>query len=173
MLIVAGVFKIFVSALGRSSSSDKWRQLSNAFWTHFFVDFVVSVGLYLVYIYFFLLKSIWFILTFTALSGSILLVVTKLPQEGSDLDESSMNIQETSLSKQVVRLSVSCFRTLVLCIGGVMIMGIDLGSFPTCFAKTNRFGITMMDMGVAYFSICHSLKAFRHVDVSYPAFFKG
>jgi phosphatidylinositol glycan class W len=46
----------------------------------------------------------------------------------------------------------------------VCVLAVDFTYFPFLLAKTDRYGISLMDLGVGLFIVCHSLRLIRNSD---------
>jgi hypothetical protein len=67
-----------------------------------------------------------------------------------------------SLDDKVVKLSVNGFKSLTVIITSIAILAVDFPVFPPRNAKTDRYGFGLMDVGVGYFIICHSMRLVRN-----------
>jgi phosphatidylinositol glycan class W len=66
---------------------------------------------------------------------------------------------------KIAKLSVSSFRTMLFIITSVAILAVDFAVFPRLHAKTHDFGFSLMDIGVGYFILCHSMRLIRNSSV--------
>jgi phosphatidylinositol glycan class W len=64
--------------------------------------------------------------------------------------------------QEIVKLSVISFRSSVFLITSISILAIDFDLFPLKHLKRKTFGISLMDLGVGLFIICHSFKLIRN-----------
>jgi phosphatidylinositol glycan class W len=71
--------------------------------------------------------------------------------------DSSIDIQE-----KIVKLAVSTCRLWLYLLTCVSILGVDFKIFPRELAKTEAFGISLMDLGVGFYVVCHSMKSIRN-----------
>ncbi len=67
-----------------------------------------------------------------------------------------------SLDDRVIKLSISVFRSTVVVITSIAILAVDFPIFPQKNIKTDRYGFGLMDVGVGYFIICHSMRLIRN-----------
>lgn len=74
----------------------------------------------------------------------------------------SKNVPCIDLDTKIVRLSVHVFRTLLFFITSACILAVDFPYFLMEKAKTSKFGVSLMDIGVGYFIICHSMRLIRN-----------
>jgi hypothetical protein len=65
---------------------------------------------------------------------------------------------EINLNKRLIKISINSFRTSVYLLTCVTILGVDFDVFPEEHAKTHTFGYGLMDLGVGFFIMCHSMK---------------
>jgi phosphatidylinositol glycan class W len=69
---------------------------------------------------------------------------------------------EVNLNHKVVKLSISVFRSTVVVITSIAILAVDFPVFPQKNTKTDKYGFGLMDVGVGYFIICHSMRLIRN-----------
>lgn len=74
--------------------------------------------------------------------------------------------QVTDLELWILKLSIQAFRALVVLISNVTILAVDFYIFPQKHVKTLTYGFSLMDIGVGYFILCHSMRVIRKVNVS-------
>ncbi|RNA29710.1 transferring acyl groups [Brachionus plicatilis] len=70
----------------------------------------------------------------------------------------------TDLDAKIIRLSVNMFRTLLFFITSDCILAVDFPYFLMQKAKTHEFGVSLMDIGVGYFIICHAMRLIRNMN---------
>ena len=78
----------------------------------------------------------------------------------------SNNLNQLEL--KIIKLSVNSFRTTVVIITSVAIFAVDFFIFPHVHAKTVLYGISLMDLGVGLFVLCHSMRIIRNPDDADP-----
>ena len=66
------------------------------------------------------------------------------------------------LENKIIKLSINLYRSSVFVITSVAIIAVDFNIFPRIHAKTNEFGISLMDLGVGLFIFCHSMRVIRN-----------
>jgi hypothetical protein len=71
-------------------------------------------------------------------------------------------VSETNLEIKLIKLSINAFRTTLFVIVCISILATDFKIFDNGHRKTQNFGISLMDLGVGMFTICHSLKVIRN-----------
>jgi phosphatidylinositol glycan class W len=76
-------------------------------------------------------------------------------------EENEKNSQ-SSLDTKVVKLSINLFRSTVVIITSIAILAVDFKIFSRRNAKTEYYGISLMDVGVGYFIMCHSMRLIRN-----------
>ena len=72
----------------------------------------------------------------------------------------SNNLNQLDL--KIINLSVNSFRTSVIIITSVAILAVDFLIFPYVHAKIVLYGISLMDLGVGLFVLCHSMRIIRN-----------
>ena len=65
------------------------------------------------------------------------------------------------LNERIVEVSVKTCRLWTYAATAISILGVDFRIYPRHLAKTERFGISFMDVGVGLFIMCHSMKVIR------------
>lgn len=68
------------------------------------------------------------------------------------------------LDDTINRISIHAFRSLLFIITSVCILAVDFKIFPRYHAKRVDYGISLMDIGVGYFILCHSMRLIRNSD---------
>jgi hypothetical protein len=71
-------------------------------------------------------------------------------------------VSDSGVEEKIVRLSISTCRTWLYMLTCVTILAVDFNIFPRFNAKTETFGISLMDLGVGFFIVCHSMKLIRN-----------
>ena len=70
----------------------------------------------------------------------------------------------SSLDTKIVKLSISGFRMILYLITCVCILSVDFTNFSYKLDKTDKYGISLMDLGVGLFIVCHSLRVIRNSE---------
>lgn len=86
----------------------------------------------------------------------------KIKQLKNDLTSMNQQVSESGVEEKIVRLSISTCRTWLYMLTCVTILAVDFNIFPRFNAKTETFGISLMDLGVGFFIVCHSMKLIRN-----------
>ena len=81
-------------------------------------------------------------------------------------DKNSKNETNVDIQEKIVKLSVSTCRLWLYLLTCASILGVDFKIFPRELAKTETFGISLMDLGVGFYVVCHSMKSIRNDDKS-------
>lgn len=74
------------------------------------------------------------------------------------------NSKVNSIEEKVIRLSISTCRLWLYMLTTVSILAVDFKIFPRYNAKTENYGISLMDLGVGFYIVCHSMKLIRNSD---------
>ena len=74
--------------------------------------------------------------------------------------DNSNNLNQLEL--KIIKLSVNSFRTCVVIITSVAIFAVDFSIFPRVHAKTENYGLSLMDLGVGLFVLCHCMRIIRN-----------
>lgn len=78
----------------------------------------------------------------------------------------SLKIETPEKSKDidlwVIKLSISSFRVLLYVFTTISILAVDFKIFPRCLAKTEKYGLSIMDLGVGMYTAVHSMKIIRN-----------
>ena len=69
-----------------------------------------------------------------------------------------------NLDSKIVKLGISAFRMIVYLITCVCILAVDFTYFSFMLNKTDKYGISLMDLGVGLFIVCHSLRVIRNSE---------
>ncbi|XP_054282076.1 uncharacterized protein LOC128999533 [Macrosteles quadrilineatus] len=83
----------------------------------------------------------------------------------SSVDDNVLYWKLTNLKQELMYKEISCkkqlyityFRSFVLLVTAVSILGVDFHIFPRRFAKTETYGVSLMDIGVGMFVISNAL----------------
>jgi len=67
-----------------------------------------------------------------------------------------------SLDAKLIQISVNAFRSLVFVLTTINILAIDFSLYPHYFRKSEKQGISLMDTGVGFFILCHSMRYIRN-----------
>jgi phosphatidylinositol glycan class W len=81
-----------------------------------------------------------------------------------DLKKPNPKEHSIDLDEKIVKLSVKTCRLWLYLLTCVSILGVDFRIFPRHLAKTETFGISLMDLGVGFYVVCHAMKAIRNDD---------
>lgn len=76
----------------------------------------------------------------------------------SSLEKRSEATKDEQHQFGLIKLTIDTFRTLVIMISCVCILAVDFFVFPSKHVKTLRYGFSLMDIGVGYFILCHSMR---------------
>jgi glucosaminylphosphatidylinositol acyltransferase len=66
------------------------------------------------------------------------------------------------VEEKILKLSVHTCRLWLYVLTCVTILAVDFKLFPRRMAKTERFGVSLMDLGVGFYIVCHSMKIIRN-----------
>ena len=97
----------------------------------------------------------------------VVILINKLPikfAESFETDQIDTKLSAFDLENKVIKLSINVFRTSVFIITSVAIVACDFNVFERFHAKTQHFGISLMDLGVGLFIICNSMRVIRNSD---------
>ncbi len=67
-----------------------------------------------------------------------------------------------SLDAKLIQISVNAFRSLVFVLTTINILAIDFSLYPHYCRKSEMQGISLMDTGVGFFILCHSMRYIRN-----------
>jgi hypothetical protein len=88
--------------------------------------------------------------------------VTLLSSESSDESHHAHHISTNQIDEKLIRISINAFRSLLFVITSVCILAVDFSLFPQQHAKSHEYGISLMDIGVGFFILCHSMRLIRN-----------
>lgn len=71
-------------------------------------------------------------------------------------------IKIDSVEEKIVRLSISTCRLWLYLLTCVTILAVDFKIYPRFNAKTENYGISLMDLGVGFYIVVHSMKLIRN-----------
>jgi hypothetical protein len=81
------------------------------------------------------------------------------------LDETDCdNLVIPDLETKLIHLSVNGFRASVFILVVLNILAVDFNFYPEYFTKTKSYGISLMDVGVGYFILCHAMRYIRNAS---------
>ena len=84
----------------------------------------------------------------------------KFPE--SENNEIGKETSVNSVDEKIVRLSLSTSRLWLYLLTCVTILAVDFNVFPRSNAKTENYGVSLMDLGVGFYIVCHAMKIFRN-----------
>lgn len=73
--------------------------------------------------------------------------------------------ESEDLDFKLIRLSVNTFRTYLFIITSACILAVDFSHFPISYMKSHDFGFGLMDIGVGFFILCHSMRLIRNNNI--------
>ena len=76
--------------------------------------------------------------------------------------DQTKNIKYDLLEERIIKLSISTCRLWLYLLTSVTILAVDFRIFPRYLAKTENFGVSLMDLGVGFYSVCHAMKIIRN-----------
>lgn len=68
----------------------------------------------------------------------------------------------SQIEKKILKLSISTIRLWLYLLTCVSILAVDFNVFPRRFAKTETYGVSVMDLGVGFYMVCHAIKVIRN-----------
>ena len=93
-------------------------------------------------------------------------IFTRIANKGYQLLDESIcdNLVIPDLETKVIQLSINGFRASLYILVVVNILAVDFNFYPGYFAKTKSYGISLMDVGVGYFILCHAMRYIRNAS---------
>lgn len=79
----------------------------------------------------------------------------------SDNSEDNNNDDVEQLRTSIVNYTFNSFRALIYVSTAICILAVDFRIFPRKHAKTETYGISLMDLGVGFFVLCHAFKSIQ------------
>lgn len=67
-----------------------------------------------------------------------------------------------NIDLKLIQLSVNTFRTFLFIITSACILAVDFPFFSIDYMKSHDFGFGLMDIGVGFFILCHSMRLIRN-----------
>ncbi len=105
-------------------------------------------------------------LTTIFLSISILCMTFFIQNEAyknyKTLVSNAESYQFKCVEAKLIKISVNSFRSLVFVLTTINILAVDFSLYPNYFRKSEIYGISLMDTGVGYFILCHSMRYIRN-----------
>jgi hypothetical protein len=87
-------------------------------------------------------------------------------QQVVDKDRSPEDVQTIDSSynyrEQILCLTFKLFRVTVYTLTAISILAVDFHVFPRRFAKTETYGVSLMDIGVGVFVAAHAMKSTKN-----------
>lgn len=81
------------------------------------------------------------------------------------INSSLIEASRYDLHTKILRLTTHMFRTVLFFITSACILAVDFPYFSMKKAKTSEFGISLMDIGVGYFILSHSMRLIRNMNI--------
>ena len=94
----------------------------------------------------------------------ILTVQAKIKTDRSKLNQLAENLTAADrnvLNRRILEVTIKTYRTWCYLLTTISILAVDFHVFPRSQAKTENFGLSLMDTGVGLFIVCHSMKLSR------------
>lgn len=110
---------------------------------------ILASNLYIVYLTHFVLFAV-----------TILSLISTDNQIKSNLTNSTIC---ENFDLKLIRLSVNTFRTFLFLITSACILAVDFPHFSIDYMKSHGFGFGLMDIGVGFFILCHSMRYLRNM----------
>lgn len=116
-------------------------------------DFKITYFIFMVVVNFFIYKSI-----ISTSNRSIAVDVREV-----DTSPTDSSIDFNQIDEKLILISINGFRSLLFLITSVCILAVDFRNlFPLQHSKSHRFGTSLMDIGVGFFILCHSMRLIRN-----------
>lgn len=74
------------------------------------------------------------------------------------------SVSVDSVETKILKYSIGTCRLWLYLLTCVTILAVDFNVFPRYLAKTETYGISLMDLGVGFYIVCHSMKVIRNYD---------
>ena len=87
-----------------------------------------------------------------------------MPSEIISQSKDKQHDKPDLLEERIVKLSISTCRLWLYMLTSVTILAVDFRIFPRYLAKTENFGVSLMDLGVGFYSVCHAMKIIRNTE---------
>lgn len=102
---------------------------------------------------------------------SIIVVVYNLKRSIIDKNKKSLfksifddlNIKPTD-SEIIFKNTIKPLNYKIYLCTSICILAVDFRIFPSRYAKSINFGVTLMDLGVSFFVQCHSIKSIKNFE---------
>ena len=82
------------------------------------------------------------------------------------IDNSIDTVNEEIIIDKIIHISVNSFRSLVFILTTMNILAVDFDFYNSDFSKSDYWGVSLMDTGVGYFIICHSMRFIRNTKIN-------
>jgi hypothetical protein len=149
-------------------------KLKHVYWRNFLID-VITIELPIIFyitvydnilVYFAIIISTIFLFLKLVRNDTSQFVRNSDDQflSANILDKTSLNLRNdlNDIDVKIIKLGINSFRTSVVIITSIAILAVDFVIFPTKNGKTDCFGFGLMDVGVGYFIMCHSMRIIRN-----------
>jgi phosphatidylinositol glycan class W len=93
---------------------------------------------------------------------SINLNFFSLNSNKSSEENSKIKTNFNSIEVKIVRLSISTCRLWLYLLTCVTILAVDFHVYPRHLAKTETYGVSLMDLGVGFYIVVHSMRLIRN-----------
>ena len=174
---VNSLAKIYVSCCRERASNvadsfiniDRYKKKLTNFWKCFIIDFFLYQLPVIFYITIFnstvanyVLFSLFALFFYKLIRrNKIIFIQNEINETLNGLDL-SREFTLNNIDIKVVKLGVNSFRTMLFIITSVAILAVDFRLFPRHHRKTVDFGFSLMDVGVGFFIMCHSMRLIRN-----------
>ena len=117
-------------------------------------------------------SSLVLMLTIVALYLIVTKTEYKIVLQNVSLREKPTNsVTIDCVENKIIRLSIRTCRVWLYMMTCVGILAVDFQVYPRRLAKTETYGISLMDLGVGFYIVCHAAKIIRNQEESDPSNF--